>query len=119
MFLLDGGGILIDTPGMRELQLAPGTAGIQSVYSDIETLAEQCRFKDCSHANEPGCAIRNALETGEIDRKRWAGYLKMIREDKHLKRQQDIKLARQDNQKWKNIARSIRERKKVDPKLQG
>lgn len=117
MFLLDGGGILIDTPGMKELQLAPGTAGIESVYADIEALTEQCRFKDCSHNSEPGCAVRDALENGTLDSKRWSGYLKMIREDKHLKRQQDIKLARLDNLKWKNIARSIRERKKTDPKL--
>jgi len=117
MFLLENGGILIDTPGMRELQLAPGTTGIQAVYGDIEERIQRCRFKDCSHSNEPGCAIQEALENGELDMKRWAGYQKMRREDAHLERQQNIKLKQQENQKWKSITRSFRDRKKIDPKF--
>lgn len=72
---LPGGACLIDTPGMRELKLT-GDEDLE-LFADIDALTEQCRFTDCSHGNEPGCAVRDALEEGELDRDRWRHYLKL------------------------------------------
>ncbi|TAN05128.1 MAG: ribosome small subunit-dependent GTPase A [Rhodanobacteraceae bacterium] len=72
---LPGGACLIDTPGMRELKLTGEEA--LGLFDDIDTLTEQCRFADCSHGNEPGCAVRAALEAGELDAARWRQYLKL------------------------------------------
>jgi ribosome biogenesis GTPase len=71
---LRAGGWLLDTPGMRELQLTDAEAGIAEVFADVVTLAKRCRFTDCRHETEPGCAIREALETGELPRERWQRY---------------------------------------------
>ncbi|HLI17336.1 MAG TPA: ribosome small subunit-dependent GTPase A [Rhodanobacteraceae bacterium] len=72
---LPGGACLIDTPGMRELKLT-GDEDLE-LFTDIDALTEQCRFADCGHGSEPGCAVREALETGELDRERWQHYLKL------------------------------------------
>lgn len=77
---LPHGGVLIDTPGMRELQLSDCEAGVKETFSDIEELAQQCRFSDCQHGNEPGCAVQQALGTGEIDQRRLDNYFKLLRE---------------------------------------
>jgi ribosome biogenesis GTPase len=80
MVVLPSGGILIDTPGMRELQLWEGEKGIEEAFEEIESLAATCRFRDCRHDKEPDCAVRRALEEGTLDRGRYAGYLKLQRE---------------------------------------
>jgi ribosome biogenesis GTPase len=72
---LPGGACLIDTPGMRELKLT-GDEELE-LFDDIDALTEQCRFTDCSHGNEPGCAVREALDAGELDHERWRHYLKL------------------------------------------
>jgi ribosome biogenesis GTPase len=74
---LPSGGCLIDTPGMRELKLTGDEDLGSATFADIEALALQCRFGDCTHGNEPGCAVRAALESGELDAERWASYLKL------------------------------------------
>lgn len=74
---LPSGGCLIDTPGMRELKLTGDEDLGAASFADIETLAMQCRFGDCTHGNEPGCAVRVAMESGELDAERWASYLKL------------------------------------------
>ena len=74
------GGLLIDTPGMRELQLADCDKGLEATFSDIVDLAEQCRFADCQHQSEPGCAVKRAIENGELDARRLRNYLKLERE---------------------------------------
>jgi len=80
LVLLPGGGLLLDTPGMRELGLIDADDGLGVVFDDIERLAQACRFGDCSHGNEPGCAVRAALERGELDSDRWAHFQKLGRE---------------------------------------
>jgi ribosome biogenesis GTPase len=80
LIVLPRGGIVIDTPGLRELQLWGSDEGLSGAFSDIELLAEHCRFVDCGHENEPGCAVKNALEGGSIDIKRYESYLKLQRE---------------------------------------
>jgi ribosome biogenesis GTPase len=76
--ILPNGGIVIDTPGMRELQLYTGN--ISKAFEDIEELAEQCKFKNCSHTAEPGCVVRNAIESGILSEHRFENYLKLQRE---------------------------------------
>ena len=78
LMLLPQGGIVIDTPGMRELGVS--SADFSRSFGDVEALVEQCRFHDCSHGTEPGCAVREALETGLLDARRWANYQKLRRE---------------------------------------
>ncbi len=78
--LLAQGGVLIDTPGMRELQLADCETGVSETFSDIEEIADQCRFSDCQHQSEPGCAIQAALAAGDIDERRLNNYFKLMRE---------------------------------------
>ncbi len=74
------GAMILDTPGMRELQLADCEEGVASTFSDIIDLADNCRFGDCQHGNEPGCAVRSAIESGELDERRLLNYLKLSRE---------------------------------------
>ena len=81
MHRLAAGGWLLDTPGMRELQLAEAGAGIDDVFADIAALSGQCRFADCRHETEPGCAVRAALDSGAVDAARYARYAKLAAED--------------------------------------
>ena len=80
LFVRTGGGMLIDTPGMRELQLWYSQEGVEATFEDIEALALQCRFHDCRHGSEPGCAVRAAIECGELDPKRLVSHAKMVDE---------------------------------------
>jgi ribosome biogenesis GTPase len=89
LLLLPGGGLIIDTPGMRELQLWDTEAGLADAFSDIEELVRACRFNDCSHEREPGCAVMAALESGALDAGRFAGWRKLRAELRHLDVRQD------------------------------
>jgi ribosome biogenesis GTPase len=77
------GGWLVDTPGMRELQLIGAEEGINAVFEDIETLAQTCHYRDCAHMSEPGCAVQAAVREGKLDPDRLARWDKLIREDRH------------------------------------
>ena len=77
------GGWLIDTPGMREIQVVDSEAGIDSVFDDIVDIASQCRFSNCQHTSEPGCAVRKALEAGDLDPERLERFRKLGREERH------------------------------------
>lgn len=87
--LPDDGGILIDTPGMRELQLWETGDALAGTFADIDALAAQCRFRDCSHRHEPGCAVRSAAESGELAPGRLESYQKLREEQAFQARQQD------------------------------
>ncbi|MDH5570798.1 MAG: ribosome small subunit-dependent GTPase A [Gammaproteobacteria bacterium] len=80
LHLLPAGGLLLDTPGMRELQLADCEHGVEETFTEISQLARQCKFTDCQHQSEPGCAIRAAIDAGSIDERRLSSYLKLVRE---------------------------------------
>jgi ribosome biogenesis GTPase len=80
LIAMDSGAMLLDTPGMRELQMADFESGITATFSDIDQLARQCRFTDCSHSNEPGCAVQTAITENELDPRRFDNYLKLLRE---------------------------------------
>jgi len=83
LHLIPNGGVLLDTPGMRELQLADCESGVEEVFSDISALATQCRYSDCQHQSEPGCAIQMALDASQIDQRRLSNYPKLMREQAH------------------------------------
>ena len=80
LVLLPGGGLLLDTPGIREVGLIDANAGLDTVFEDIERMARDCRFRDCGHGSEPGCAVREALDAGRLDADRWAHFQKLSRE---------------------------------------
>ena len=82
--VLPGGGLLVDNPGMRELQLWLAADGLEEAFADVTELETQCKFNDCRHEGEPGCAIRAALEDGSLDPKRWESYLALQRELEEL-----------------------------------
>ncbi|EWH11945.1 GTPase RsgA [Catenovulum agarivorans DS-2] len=80
---MPSGAILLDTPGMRELQLPACESGVKQTFADIEALAYQCRFSDCQHENEPGCAVIKAINQGDLDTRRLDNYRKLLREQAH------------------------------------
>ena len=84
LHLLQDGGILIDTPGIRELQLSESKTGIEDTFEDVTQYLGYCKFKNCQHKTEDNCAIKNALESGELDRRRWESYQKLQNEQKQL-----------------------------------
>jgi ribosome biogenesis GTPase / thiamine phosphate phosphatase len=101
LMLMPSGGLIIDTPGMRELALWETDDGVRDTFADIESLAGQCRFGDCQHESEPHCAVRNAVREGSIDPGRYESYLKLQKELAFLagKTQLDVRLARKDREK--------------------
>lgn len=86
LIILENGAMVIDTPGMRELGNIGVDSGIGDVFDDILSLAQSCRFNDCSHTNEAGCAVLRAIEDGELDERRYQSYLKLLRESAHHQR---------------------------------
>jgi ribosome biogenesis GTPase len=108
LFALPGGALVIDTPGMRELSLWSDGAGVEQAFADIETLAVECRFPDCGHESEPGCAIRKAVEDGRLDAARLESWRKLQRELAFLERKRDKGLLAAEREKWKPIHREIR-----------
>jgi ribosome biogenesis GTPase len=111
MLRLPSGALLIDTPGMRELQLWTAEASFQDTFTEIEALAQSCRFHDCQHRSEPGCAVHQALETGELSPKRFASYQKLQREQAYLHRQQNQQASRNSKARWKKINQEMRQRR--------
>lgn len=87
---INGGGCIIDTPGMRKLLVSDVKQGLQNSFEDIEVLALRCKFSDCSHKSEPGCAIRVALEEGSLSARRWKNYRSMRREEEFSKERKQI-----------------------------
>lgn len=107
LFLLESGGLVLDTPGMRELQLLVSEKGLRETFDDIEEVAGECRFSDCSHASEPGCAIRAALESGTLDAQRYANYRKMGAEMRHTATLQDQRKSQEEKARVKRVHRAF------------
>jgi ribosome small subunit-dependent GTPase A len=108
MIILPGGGLIIDTPGIRELQLWDAAEGIEKTFEDIEAIAADCKFADCTHSGEPGCAVRKAIEDGILDESRFENYLKVLREQAYLLNKQTQSAAKMEKDKWKNIRKQIK-----------
>lgn len=108
LIALPDGGAIIDTPGMRELQLWATEESLDDVFLDISARAAQCRFADCTHTNEPECAVRSALESGEIDSSRWQSYRKLQAELRHQRVEQDVLARTAQKKHWKAIHKAMR-----------
>jgi ribosome biogenesis GTPase / thiamine phosphate phosphatase len=106
--LVPGGGVLIDTPGLRGVGLWDVGEGLDRVFDDIDALAEQCRFSDCAHRAEPGCAVLAAVESGELAERRLHSYRKLLREAEWIAARSDARLRAERARAWKVIHRSMR-----------
>jgi ribosome biogenesis GTPase len=109
LVMLPDGTMIIDTPGMRELQLWEGGDAMGEAFQDVEELAAGCRFADCRHEQEPGCAIRGALEDGSLSGVRYASYVKLQKELAYHERKADAGAARAEKDRWKNIHKQLRD----------
>ena len=105
---LPDGGMMLDTPGMRELQLWDADSGMEAAFQDLESLAGQCRFADCSHGREPGCAVRAALAEGTLDVERFESWRKLQRELERLARKQDGRARSEARKERARFARAMR-----------
>jgi ribosome biogenesis GTPase / thiamine phosphate phosphatase len=111
------GGLIIDTPGLREIQLWAGAEALTEVFADIEDLALGCRFTDCQHDTEPGCAVVAALEGGTLEPSRFASYRKLQRELRAIAVRADVRLQIEERRKWKLIHRSVKDQMNVKRRL--
>src|SRR6185295_7151045 len=110
LILLPDGGLVLDTPGMRELQLWDSDESLQLVFDDIEALAGRCFFSDCRHQDEPRCLVRQALATGTIDAERYQSYEKLQKELRYQARRKDKLSEIVEKKKWKKLSRLASER---------
>ncbi len=114
LLVLPGGGLVIDTPGLRELQLWDvGSAGLDATFADVEELAAGCRFGDCTHVHEPGCAVLAAVESGELPRERLDSWRKLQRELRAIAMRHDAVLRKEEVRKWKLRSREGRARARL------
>lgn len=107
LFVLENGGIFIDNPGMRELGMADSTSGLETTFDQIINLSEKCKYKNCTHTNEPGCAVKEAVEKGVIDRDSYTNYLKLEKEKSHFE-----STAAEKRKKDKDLAKILKNYKK-------
>ena len=110
LLVLPNGAMVIDTPGMRELGMWDATSGVEQTFTDIEALAAQCRFRNCSHTSEPGCAVRAAIRSGELSSGRWQSYQKLLNENSYAA-DSEIYLATKEK-KFKEISKINKYNKK-------
>ena len=110
LVMLPGGGVLIDTPGMRELQLWETNEPVAGTFNDIDERAAGCRFRDCQHRTEPGCAVRAAVESGDIPATRLGSFHKLLDEQAYQSRQQDERALIEEKRRGKIGAKALRKR---------
>ena len=108
LFRLPSGALLVDTPGLREVQLWEAGDGIQEAFADVDELAADCRFNDCAHQREPGCAVQEAIDEGRLPRERLQSYRALQRELARLARKQDARLRSEERKKRVAFAKSLR-----------
>lgn len=108
LIVLPDGGVIIDTPGLRGIGLQESGEGLAAAFPDVTTLAEQCRFKDCAHATEPGCAVQAALEDGSLPVRRYESYLKLQREAAFMARRTDMRLRAEAKKAWARQSKDYR-----------
>jgi ribosome biogenesis GTPase len=105
---IETGGAVIDTPGLREIQLWAGKESVDETFSEVLELGARCRFGDCRHGEEPGCAVREALASGQLDPARWFGYTKLLAEVKWVERATDPMEALRHKRHWKSLHKAQR-----------
>ncbi len=106
---LPGGGLVIDTPGMRELQLWVADEALEETFDDVTSLFAHCRFADCQHDSEPGCAVKAAISDGTLAPERWESYLKLEAELAHLERRLDKRAQAEERKRYKALSRFQRD----------
>jgi len=109
IFILPGGALLVDTPGMRELQLWSSSDDVNQTFPEVADLAASCRFNDCTHTMEPGCAVLEALEAGVLSEDRYQSHQKLVREVAYLERRQDESAVFKQRKRDKKFAKMVRE----------
>ncbi len=112
LYRLDSGLLMIDSPGIRELKIWGDADVLEGGFPEITELALSCRFSDCAHVEEPGCAVREALASGALDSARYQAYLDLSKEQAWLDRRNDDRARRADDHKWKQISKAQKELKK-------
>ncbi|MDQ1619193.1 MAG: ribosome biosis GTPase / thiamine phosphate phosphatase [Actinomycetota bacterium] len=115
LVLLPGGGLILDTPGLRSVGLTDVSESLDLVFADIEQLAGQCRFADCEHRSEPDCAVLAALASGELPERRWESYVKLGREARWMAMRHDARLRAEERAKWKRIHKEVRSSGRTRP----
>jgi ribosome biogenesis GTPase len=113
LILLPEGGLVLDTPGMRELQFWDVSAGLRETFDDIESLAAECNFGDCSHGSEPHCAVRDAIRRGKLDAARFESYKKLQKENDFLELRRSVGAKAAEKSRWKKVMGSKRQKKKI------
>ncbi|MGA1822622.1 MAG: ribosome small subunit-dependent GTPase A [Thermoplasmatota archaeon] len=108
LIVVPGGGLVVDNPGMREIQLWGDESSVSEAFPDIEELSASCRFKDCRHISEPGCSVKEAVDSGEISRERYDNYLKMMREIAHLRIRKDKSAEAAERARWRGIMKDVK-----------
>jgi ribosome biogenesis GTPase len=119
LLVLPEGGVLIDTPGMRAIALWDASDGIAAAFPEIDALAERCRFRDCTHQAEPGCAVVDAVESGELPARRLESYRKLMAELAELERRRDQKAWAAKEQTNKQISKAVKRYYSSEPKRRG
>ncbi|MBI3747435.1 MAG: ribosome small subunit-dependent GTPase A, partial [Chloroflexi bacterium] len=109
LFELPGGALLVDTPGIRALEVLGADEGLESTFDDVAELAAACRFSDCAHAGEPGCAVAAAVADGRLGEDRLASHRKLEREMAHAARQGDPRARAEHRRTWRIISKSVNE----------
>ncbi|UCD56559.1 MAG: ribosome small subunit-dependent GTPase A [Candidatus Hydrogenedentota bacterium] len=109
MIFLPNGGIIIDTPGMRELRMWGDERSVNDTFSEIEELATKCRFRDCNHQGEPGCAVQRAIDQGNLDADRFGSFQRLQREIAHLARRKDQNARLEEKAREKKFSRMVRQ----------
>lgn len=112
LIILPGGGCLIDTPGMRELQLWDQSDSLSSSFQDIEELSSHCRYRDCQHKTEPGCAVNGAVESGKLEYSRVQSYFKLQKELAFIERKANTQAKLAEQRKWKQVAKGMKKKYK-------
>lgn len=113
LFVVPGVGVIIDTPGLREIQLWAGDEALDQVFQDVEELVLRCRFTDCGHQGEPGCAVAEALADGSLSPDRWESYRKLERELRSIEVRADARLQIEERRRWKLLQKDARDRMTV------
>ena len=115
LIVAPSGVLVIDTPGMRELQLwNVDEAALDSTFADVAALTARCRFSDCAHRGEPGCAIQAALDGGSLDFERWSSFQKLQREQAYAARKADPRLERVLKANWRKLHRQMRATQRME-----
>jgi ribosome biogenesis GTPase len=112
---LPTGGVIVDTPGLRGVGIWDADDGIRQVFTDIEELVAHCRFTDCAHETEPGCAVLAAVEAGDLPERRLESWRKLQREARWMARRADARLRAEERRKWRGVTKSLRQRGRIRP----